>query len=47
MSFEQINFTWFKSQVTNLNYSEPDANQSYQYSYTFLINYFKGADTLN
>ena len=47
MSFKQMNFEWFKSRIGNLDYSNPDTNRSYQYSYPYLINYFKDADTLN
>lgn len=46
MSFQKMNFKWFVSKVNQLDFSSNDANQSYQYSYPYLINYFKDVDTL-
>jgi len=46
MSFQKMNFEWFESKVKKLDYSSPDANRSYQFSYPSLVNYFREIDIL-
>lgn len=46
MSFRTMNFKWFESKVKNLDFSKPDMNRSYQFSYPSLISYFQELDFL-